>query len=52
LGQEIDKRCRPQFGPERRVPLKEVKRGRTALSFNGIMIITKDANLLKMLILN
>ncbi len=37
---------------KRRAPLKEVKRGRTALSFDGIMIIAKDANLLKMFILN
>ncbi len=37
---------------KRRAPLKEVKRGGTALSLDGIMIIAKDANLLKMLILN
>jgi hypothetical protein len=34
LGQKIDQRCGPQFGPDksakRRAPLKEVKRGRTA----------------------
>jgi hypothetical protein len=57
LGRKIDKRSGPQFGPDirgakRRAPLKEVKRVRTALSLHGIMIIAKDASLLKMLILN
>ncbi len=38
LGSKIDKRCGPQFGPdkkckEERAPLKEVRRGRTALPF-------------------
>ncbi len=46
----------PEFGPDKRYEeegtLKKVKRGRTALSLNGIMRIAKDANLLKMLILN
>jgi hypothetical protein len=37
---------------KRRVPLKEVKRGRTLLSLDGTMIIAKGASLLKMLILN
>ncbi len=37
---------------KRGAPLQEVKRGRTALPLDGIMIIAKDANLLKMLILN
>jgi hypothetical protein len=36
-------------GAKRRAPLREVKRGRTALSFRWI---AKDAKLLKMLILN
>ncbi len=42
----------PEFGPDKKSTLKEVKRGRTALSLDGIMIIAKDAQLLKMLILN
>ncbi len=37
---------------KRRAPLKELKKGWTALSLDGIMIIAKNANLLKMLILN
>jgi hypothetical protein len=51
LGHKFDKRCGPQFGPDKKCK-KEVKRGRTALSLDGIMITAKDANLLKMLILN
>jgi hypothetical protein len=38
----------PEFGPDKRCKeestLKEVKRGRTALSLDGLMIIAKDAN--------
>ncbi len=39
-------------GAKRRAPLREVKRGRTALPLDGILLIAKDANLLKMLVLN
>ncbi len=53
LGSE---KSRPEFGPDKRCEekgtLKEVKKGRKALSLDGKMIVAKDANLLKMLILN
>jgi hypothetical protein len=56
MGHKIDKDVGHSLvqirSAKRKAPLKEVKRGRTALSLNGIMIIAKDANLLKMLILN
>ncbi len=46
----------PEFGPDKRCEeegtLKEVKRDRTALSLDGIVIIAKGASLLKMLTLN
>jgi hypothetical protein len=55
LGQKIDKRCGPQFGPDKKCKEKGTfarsEKGRTALSFDGIVIIAKDANLLKMLLL-
>ncbi len=53
LGSE---KSRPEFGPDKRCEeegtLKEVKRVRTALPLDGLMIIAKDASLWKMLILN
>ncbi len=58
MGQKIDKKMRAtvwsrqEVQLKRRAPLQEVKRDRKALSLDGIMIIAKDANLLKMLILN
>jgi hypothetical protein len=54
LGQKIDKKMQAtlQRSAKRRAPLQEVKRGRTALSLDGIMIIVKDAHLLKILIFN
>ncbi len=56
LGHKIGKRYGPQLGPDKKCKeegtLKDVKRGRTAFSLDGIMKIAKDANLLKMLILN
>ncbi len=56
MGHKIDKDAGHSLvqirGAERRAPLKEVKRGRAALSLDGIMIIEKDAKLLKMFILN
>ncbi len=49
-------KCGSEFGPDKRCEeegtLRDAKRDRTALSLDGIMIIAKDANLLKMLILN
>ncbi len=56
LGPKIDKDAGHSLvlirSAKRRVPLRDVKRGRTALSLDGLMITAKDANLLKMLILN
>ncbi len=56
LGRKIDKDAGHSLvqtsSAKKRALLQEVKRGRTALSLDGLMIIAKDANLLKTIILN
>jgi hypothetical protein len=57
LGQKIAKnRCRPQFGSDQRAQrerhLEGMKRGRNAYHLDGLMIMAKDANWLKMIVCN